>query len=166
MNIPLYPRIVLVGTPPAGRERAASNGMAIKVEYSQPGGGLLDITRLEQGTDIVAAVTVTNTGRAGIYQELALTQIVPSGWEIRNQRMEQVSSVQSDRFDYQDIRDDRVYTYFDLGQGKSATYRAVMNASYTGRFYLPMVDVAAMYDETINARITGQWVEVVRPGGK
>ncbi len=63
-------------------------------------------------------------------------------------------------FNYQDIRDDRVYTYFDLGANQSKTFRVQLNASYAGEFYLPAVVSYAMYDESISARVPGEWVEV------
>ncbi|MCK4460383.1 MAG: hypothetical protein KAW46_01185, partial [candidate division Zixibacteria bacterium] len=63
-----------------------------------------------------------------------------------------------------DIRDDRIYTYFNLKQGESKTFRVMLSATYLGRFYLPMVNVEAMYDATINARLPGGWVKVERPG--
>ena len=62
------------------------------------------------------------------------------------------------------MRDDRVYSYFDLKAGESKTIELAANASYLGRFYLPMIAVEAMYDATINARAKGQWVEVVEAG--
>ena len=64
---------------------------------------------------------------------------------------------------YQDIRDDRVYSYFNIGAQRSQTYRVQLNAAYQGRFYLPSVGCEAMYDHTINARQPGQWVEVITP---
>ena len=162
---PLFARLVLEGTPPAGREKAAENGMKVRVQYTTPKGDALDIAKLEQGTDIVAEVTVTHTGSDyRHYRELALTTIMPSGWEIRNLRMESISATTNSNFEFQDIRDDRIHTYFSLGRNKSRTYRFLMNASYLGRFYLPMVNVEAMYDATINARQPGRWVEVVKPG--
>ena len=65
---------------------------------------------------------------------------------------------------YQNIRDDRVYSYFDLRKGKTKTFRILLNAAYLGKFYLPTVYCAAMYDNKINARKPGKWVEVVKPG--
>ncbi|HEY0978556.1 MAG TPA: hypothetical protein VGE21_13875, partial [Flavobacteriales bacterium] len=119
----------------------------------------------EQGTDFQAVVTVQNPGLNGYYAQLALTQVFPSGWEIRNSRLEGTESAQRNSyFTYQDIRDDRVHTYFDLSSGMQVTYRVLLNAAYTGRYYLPATQCSAMYDNTINARNTGQWVNVVRPG--
>ena len=69
-------------------------------------------------------------------------------------------------FEFQDIRDDRIYTYFDLDQAKSKTFRVRMNASYLGRYYLPPIHVETMYDATLYARVPGQWVNVVLPDGQ
>jgi uncharacterized protein YfaS (alpha-2-macroglobulin family) len=160
----LYPRLILSGLPPVGRETAASNGFGLDVQYLRPDGKPLDPSRMDQGTDFKAVVKVTNSGVRGDYRGVALSQVVASGWEIRNDRLDPSRRRASSAFDYQDVRDDRVYTYFDLKAGETKTVEVAMNASYLGRFYLPMVTVEAMYDATLNARARGQWVEVVAPG--
>ena len=160
----LYPRLILSGLPPVGRETAASNGFALEVQYLLPDGKPLDPSRLGQGTDFKAVVKVTNNGVRGDYREVALSHVVASGWEIRNDRLDPSRQRASSVFAHQDVRDDRVYTYFDLKAGETKTVEVAMNASYLGRFYLPMVAVEAMYDATLNARAKGQWVEVVEPG--
>lgn len=161
----IYVRMVRVGTPLPGEEQAASNGLAMEVHYQSMDGDPLDPSTLDQGTDFQAVVSVRNPGIRGSYQELALTQVFPSGWEIRNSRLEGTESAQANSpFTYQDIRDDRVLTYFDLGAGQVVTYRVFLNASYTGRFHLPSTTCSAMYDNTINARNGGQWVQVVKGG--
>ncbi len=161
----LYPRIIIEGIPPVGSETASQSGMSIDVEYLTLKGKAMDCSSLDQGTDFVAQVSIKNTGHAGRYDEIALSHIFPSGWEIRNMRMDPgVFPGEDSGFDYQDIRDDRVYTYFDINRGEKKTFRVMLNASYTGRFYLPMVMVEAMYDATINARVPGQWITVIQPG--
>jgi hypothetical protein len=70
----------------------------------------------------------------------------------------------SDQPAYQDIRDDRVYSYFDLEPNHSLTFRIRLNASYLGRFYLPSVICEAMYDHTIGSCRHGQWVEIKEAG--
>jgi uncharacterized protein YfaS (alpha-2-macroglobulin family) len=160
----VYPRLVLSGLPAVGRETAATNGLALDVQYLTPDDTPLDPSRLVQGTDFRAVVKVTNTGARGDYQEVALSHVVASGWEIRNDRLDPSRSRASSAFQYQDVRDDRVYTYFDLKAGETKTVELALNASYLGRFYLPMVTAEAMYDATLNARAKGQWVEVVEPG--
>jgi uncharacterized protein YfaS (alpha-2-macroglobulin family) len=92
-----------------------------------------------------------------------LSQIFPSGWEINNLRLNDDESIaKTDRGDYQDIRDDRVYTYFDLAPGKARTFNTILTASYAGSYYLPAVSCEAMYDHSIYARKKGQLVEVVK----
>jgi uncharacterized protein YfaS (alpha-2-macroglobulin family) len=102
----------------------------------------------------------------GAYANMALTQIFPSGWEINNLRLNDDEGTQkTDRGQYQDIRDDRVYTYFYLEGGKTRTFTVLLTASYTGVFYLPAVTCEAMYDNSIYARVKGQLVEVVKVAG-
>jgi uncharacterized protein YfaS (alpha-2-macroglobulin family) len=160
----LYPRLILSGLPPVGRETAASNGLVMRVEYRTMAGAALDPARLDQGTDFKAIVTVTSTGERGDYEQLALSHVVPSGWEIHNERMGGGGRRRPVGLHYQDIRDDRVFSYFDLKAGETKMVALLLNASYLGRFYLPPVGVEAMYDATINARVVGRWVEVVQAG--
>lgn len=161
----LFARIILEGIPETGDQSSAENNLKMSVSYTKMDGSSLDPSKLEQGTDFIAEVTITNPGVRGEYQQMALTQIFPSGWEIHNTRMDETeSTVKSDYPTYQDIRDDRVYTYFDISPNKAKTFRIVLNAAYTGKFYLPTVYCEAMYDNTINARKPGKWVEIVKPG--
>ena len=162
----LYPRLVLAGLPPVGRETAAANGLRLKVEYQTMEGAALDPSRLDQGTDFKAIVTVTSTGERGDYEQLALSHLVASGWEIHNERLSPARRRGPSPYEYQDVRDDRVYTYFDLKKGESKTVELLLNASYLGRFYLPPVSVEAMYDATIGARVVGRWVEVIQVGSR
>ncbi|MBP7515705.1 MAG: hypothetical protein KA791_14215, partial [Flavobacteriales bacterium] len=82
----LYVRTVRTGTPLPGEESPANNGLVVDVRYQNMAGEWLDPKSLEQGTDFQAVVTIQHPGIRGNYQELALTQVFPSGWEIRNSR--------------------------------------------------------------------------------
>jgi len=154
----VYPRVVLTGTPEAGSETAASNGLELRILYTDGEGKELDPARLGQGRNVTVEVSVTNTGRGGTCEEIALTCLLPSGWEILG------TDGGSRDYEFQDVRDDRIHTYFDLAQGGTKTFRFLLHASYLGRFYLPMTVVETMYDADIHAREPGRWVEVVRPG--
>jgi uncharacterized protein YfaS (alpha-2-macroglobulin family) len=162
----LYARIVLEGVPEIGDQSDAQNDLKLNITYKTMSGEDIDPSKLVQGSDFYAEVTVTNPGARGSYKEMALSQIFPSGWEIHNTHMdESESSIKSSVPTYQDIRDDRVYTYFNLSPNETKTFRIILNATYMGKYYLPTVYCEAMYDNTINARQHGQWVEIVRPGG-
>jgi uncharacterized protein YfaS (alpha-2-macroglobulin family) len=158
-----YVRLILKGTPLAGRETAVNQGISMQVEYETKNGQTLSPLAIEQGTDFIANVTLNAQPVSGPIDRVALTQIFPSGWEIRNMRFEQLSEKESG-YEYRDIRDDRVYTYCSLNPQPVSHYRIELNAAYVGRYYLPAVYASAMYDETINAVAPGKWVEVKEPG--
>jgi uncharacterized protein YfaS (alpha-2-macroglobulin family) len=90
---------------------------------------------------------------------MALSQVFPSGWEIRNERMTGTNSqINSDEYEYQDFRDNAVFTFFDMQKVK--TYRTMLTATYAGKYFMPDIQCEAMYDHNILARIPGQWIEV------
>ena len=160
----LYARLILSGIPLTGDQSQAFNDLNMEVKYTNLKGFRINPKRIEQGTDFIAEITIKNPGYKGNYYEMALTEIFPSGWEIHNARMDNNlgQKFKSDYPRYQDIRDDRVYTYFNVYNRRSKTFKIMLNASYLGKFYLPTVYCEAMYDNTINARIPGRWVEVVK----
>ncbi|MDR3246570.1 MAG: Ig-like domain-containing protein [Prevotellaceae bacterium] len=160
-NNNVYVQISKTGTPVAGQETAFENKIKLKVSFND-GNSLIDPSKLKQGTDFYAVIEVVNLSPAGeAYSNIALTQIFPSGWEIMNDRLLGLETEkQTDNYDYCDIRDDRIYTYFNLKNTKR--FAVKLNAAYVGKFYLPAAKVEAMYDGTINANNTGQWVEVVK----
>jgi uncharacterized protein YfaS (alpha-2-macroglobulin family) len=162
----LYARLIQYGQPVTGEAVTPVNNpdvLTMRINYFNLKGQAVDVSNLKQGTDFVAQVIVKNPGRRGQYDNMALTQIFPSGWEILNTRlMENDDVYKSSPSDYRDIRDDRVNTYFSLAEGKEATFYVMLNASYAGRYYLPATYCAAMYNNNINALAKGQWVEVVK----
>jgi uncharacterized protein YfaS (alpha-2-macroglobulin family) len=156
---PVYVRVLRTGQPAPGNEKPVSNGLKLAVSYADKDGKPLDEGSLPQGTDIVAKITVTNpTNRP--YEELAMAYMAPAGWEIGNPRFEGWSQDAEAGFEYQDVRDDRVYTFFSLAGGKGKTLKLMLNASYLGKFYLPPTKVEAMYDSSINAAAEGRWITV------
>ncbi len=161
----LFARLTLTGIPETGTVEAEQNNLRMSVVYKHMDGRSLDIRRIDQGTDFKAEVSISNPGQLGYYSNLVLSQLFPSGWEIHNTRMDEVTSVhQASIPSYQDIRDDRVHTHFDLAAGETKKFVVVLNAAYLGRFYLPGVFCEAMYNNDVSARLPGQWVEVVVPG--
>jgi uncharacterized protein YfaS (alpha-2-macroglobulin family) len=162
----LYLRLIQKGQPSSGLDIKTfvdPQIMEMRIGYFTMGGKLIDPSSLKQGTDFVAQVNIKNPGRRGRYDNLALTQIFPSGWEILNSRMLNNDEVfKSSPSDYRDIRDDRVNTYFSLPEGREVTYYVMLNAAYAGHYYLPAVYCEAMYNNSISSTIKGQWVDVVK----
>jgi uncharacterized protein YfaS (alpha-2-macroglobulin family) len=153
---PVYARASVKGTPAEGTESARSQGLGLAVEYRALKGGALDPDKLAPGEDMEIRVTVRNLSYDRAVPETALVHILPAGWEIVNTRLgdsNESASGTSGRpagsVDYQDIRDDRVMSYFDLPRGGSTTVSFVVNRAYQGTFFRPAIRAYAMYDESI-----------------
>lgn len=172
---PLYVFVNNVGVPKAGGETESSSTLKMDVNFTDLKGNAIEVNKLPQGQDFKAVVTVTTDKSESIQykiEDVALSMVMASGWQIRNQRLE--GDTLNKALDYQDIRDDRVMSYFSLWNRHYWHYRysdqtqdqitieVVLNASYAGKFYLPGWTVAAMYDDDIKASTKGQWVEVVK----
>lgn len=159
---PLFAQVVASGMPAIAPDTDIQQGLRQVVKFRTPKGETISVDRIQQGTDVVVEVVITHPGTTGTYRELALEMIFPSGWEILNPRMmDPALGTPTSAFAYQDFRDDRVYTYFDLEPGQSRVYRILVNTSYVGRFFMPGIKTSAMYDASIQATSVGRWVEVV-----
>ena len=156
----LFAKVIIEGVPLVGDKSASSSNLSLTVTYKDIAGKEIQPDKLKQGTEFKAEVTISNPGTKGFLKEMALNQIFPAGWEIHNLRMD--GGGENNEARYQDIRDDRVYSYYELPEKMSKKIVIHLNATYLGRFYLPTVYSEAMYDNTINARVPGRWVEVVK----
>ncbi len=164
----LFVRAVATGTPDQGNEEAYANNVTVDVRYTDAAGRVIRVDSLEKGTALAALVTVNNpTPR--IMRNLVLTQVFPAGWEILSTRFMNDSNFEgrgdneglAAGISYQDIRDDKVYTYIDyLPSGRSVTVKLNLAATYGGRFYLPPVWCEAMYDNLTRANTAGSEVVV------
>ncbi len=160
----LFIRVHSEGIPIVDNSPDFDNDLKMSIRYLDLDGNPINPESLIQGTDFMLEVDLAHPGIKPDYHEMALTQIFPSGWEIRNLRMEQgESTLMRDEPEYQDIRDDRVYSYFDLRRGGSKTFRVILHAAYLGEFYMPAIYCEAMYDREISAKKGGGWVKVNQP---
>jgi uncharacterized protein YfaS (alpha-2-macroglobulin family) len=156
----LYVNLVTKSQPLNDTLPAVSNNLRIEVSYTDLANNPIRVSELQQGTDFFAVVRVTNQSHRPL-TDMALTHIIPSGWEVFNERM--FTGGDSDgSYTYRDIRDDRVLTYFDLQRTQSKTFKIRLQASYVGTFVLPAVHCEAMYDTEVNARTRAERVKVVR----
>ncbi len=158
----VYVRVLNSGKLPLGQELAEQRGLSVSVDYTDLKGNKIPISKLKQGEDFVATITVTNLKNENV-NDIALTQIFPSGWEIVNTRFTDFGDTTVSQARYTDIRDDRVHFYFDLphrGKLDTKTFTVMLNASYLGKYYLPGTQVEAMYDNDYFVRTKGRWVEI------
>ncbi|TRX46587.1 alpha-2-macroglobulin [Bacteroides sp. HF-5092] len=140
---------------------AISDNLRMDIRYANLNGTPLSVNDIIQGTDFMAITSISNISGTSDYTNLALTHIIPSGWEIYNERMvaPETENVAPDgsgksvsKYSYQDIRDDRVLTYFNLRRGETKVFTVRLQATYAGNFILPAVQCEAMYDVNVQAR--------------
>ena len=131
------------------------SGLQMEVRYCNDQGTPLDIRHLKQGEDVLTEISVRNTGLTGTYEELALSYLVPSGFEIINERL--TANATWPGAEHIDIRDDCFHIYFSLRQNETKIFKFRCNAAFRGDYMLPAVQCSAMYDNTIQA---------IWPGGR
>jgi uncharacterized protein YfaS (alpha-2-macroglobulin family) len=159
---PLYVTFIQKGVPLKSDLLKEDKGLAMNIQYLDMAMKPVDEKSLGQGTDFAMVVKVSNNTYRSV-ENIALTQMVPSGWEIQNTRLFEADwGIKESSFDYRDFRDDRVYTYFGLNRGETKTFIVILNASYKGRYYQPSIFCEAMYTENCYARIPGKEVMVTR----
>lgn len=158
----LYATLVTSSTPQHGETiQARSSGISLNVNYLSAGGTTVSPYSIPQGTDFIAVLTVSNVSGVKDYSNLALTEAIPSGWEIFNDRLTGGESAGTD-YTYRDIRDDKVVWFFDLPKGTAKTFRVKMHAAYEGEFILPAVKCEAMYDSKVSANTASGTARVTK----
>ncbi|WP_081804649.1 MG2 domain-containing protein [Dokdonia sp. PRO95] len=158
-NSTVFIRLVQSGKLPLGKELVDQKNLQVKTTFYNLAGEVMSINNLQQGEEFTAKITVSNTSRDYV-DNVALTQIFPSGWEIVNTRFTDAQGGTAGSARYTDIRDDRVQFYFDMSKTSTRTFTVRLNASYLGDYYLPGTQVEAMYDATYYARSKGAWIKV------
>jgi len=158
---PAYVTLIQKGVPLQADATKAESGISMKAEYMDLNKNPIDPKVLVQGTDFLMIVKITNTSMIKL-TNLALTQMVPSGWEIRNTRLFEADyGIKESTYDYRDFRDDRVNTFFGLAAAETKTFVLILNAAYKGEFSQPSLWCEAMYIENCYARIPGIAVKVM-----
>jgi uncharacterized protein YfaS (alpha-2-macroglobulin family) len=146
-------------------EPAQSSNLSLNVTYHTPYGSIDEAKGVEQGDEIIIRVTVRNQSNVNL-DYMALTVKSPSGWELLNPRILKTADVQSNaynNFNFQDFRDDKVYTYFKLNKnapGSSRVFSFRARAQLLGDYYLPSVRAADMYDLDVFATTAAKRVTV------
>ncbi|MRX37832.1 hypothetical protein GJU43_00955 [Flavobacterium sp. LC2016-23] len=157
----IYVRVLNTGILPIGQENAVQSNLSAGIVFRNRKGSVIEVSKIAQGTEFMAEVTIKNLKNEYV-QNVALSQILPSGFEIVNTRFTDYGEATNNTADYIDIRDDRTNFYFGLKAGETKTFKILLNASYLGTYYLPGLQCEAMYDHTFLARTKGFWVQVVK----
>lgn len=158
----VFVRVYSKGVLPIGEEKAIQRNLKVTKRYASKNGLEISPLKLAQGTNFLAEIQIENTSIRSV-ENIALTEYLPSGWEIINTRYTDFgAATKSNDLDFVDIRDDRVNYYFSLKGKEKKTITLLLNASYLGKYYLPGIQCEAMYDHDYFVRGTGKWVEITK----
>lgn len=146
-----------------------SRNLNLEVRWLDENGAAIDPTRLRQGTIFWGHFRVSKTVEYNYkIEEIALVQLLPSGWEIDNVRLsgetqpEWMKGWRLNREEYLDLRDDRALWFFDMNpHEQSLDFIIKLSAVTVGEFFLPPTQVEAMYNNTYKAMKAGRKVDVV-----
>jgi uncharacterized protein YfaS (alpha-2-macroglobulin family) len=168
---PVFIKVVARGTPAVPDEKPVSKGLSLRLDFLDMNEDPVDPNTVAYGQDLIVEAVVRNLGPAPL-RNLALTLPLPSGWEIVDFRPgealpkprdedsygEDIVRPEAPLYQYQDRRDDRVFTYFALDGREEKRFRIYVNRTYEGKFYLPAASVEAMYDARFQAVVPGRWL--------
>ncbi len=158
----VYARLVAKGIPIEGDYQTQDRQLNMNVWLANKSGEKIENNIFYQGDDVVLNVEVVHPGNRGAYEEMALTTALPSGFEILNQRLFDIPSENGNSFEYQDVRDSRIMTYFDIPSGNKKLFQFKVNTAYEGKYYFPPVVCEAMYNNAIYASTPGMWIEIIK----
>jgi uncharacterized protein YfaS (alpha-2-macroglobulin family) len=142
--------------------------LKLAVEWLDEDGMKMNPADVRQGQSFWGHFKVNKLpGYRSKIEEIALVQVLPSGWEIDNTRLSGearpgwMNRWSMGREEYLDIRDDRIMWFFDLpSYGNDFDFAVKINAVTAGEFILPPTLLEAMYNNNYRASKAGRMVIV------
>jgi uncharacterized protein YfaS (alpha-2-macroglobulin family) len=154
------------GVPLKDEAQASQKNLALEVSWYDENGNEINPQNCKQGTTIFGKYSVKNTSPLRELSEIALVQIIPSGWAIENTRLNNtmlpdwVRAWNVNKEDFLDMRDDRVMWFFDLKDQVTLDFVVKINCVNAGDFWLPAALTEAMYNSDFKANTEGKKVHV------
>ena len=141
-----------------------SNKLVVKRSFFDEKGNAIDESEIQSSKSFYMGIAVSPTQNFGRINNVALTQVLPSGWEVANTLLDSgnlaSNAPKSSHFDFIDIRDDKIIWFFSLDGSKKSNFYIKLNAVTPGKYTLPGAFVEAMYDDSFQALSEGKSVLV------
>ena len=154
------------GVPLVDNRPASAERINLEVEWLDENGSKINPETTAQATTLYGHFKVKKNTSISYINEVALVQILPSGWEIENLRLsndqlpEWTGNWNLNNEEYLDIRDDRIMWFFNLGSS-ALDFVVKINVVTQGNFYMPPTVVEAMYNNNYHALVPGMKVKVL-----
>jgi uncharacterized protein YfaS (alpha-2-macroglobulin family) len=167
LNGVVFAEIQTRGLPLEDNIKTESKGLVLERVLFNQSGKRISVSQIKQG-EAFWLVFGAKSLAASRVENLALSSILPSGFEISNERLNEYNrpgwlnniNPPLSTPDYVDIRDDRINWFFALSPNQTKIFAVQIHPSYAGEFRWPGVVLEAMYSPDYFARITGERVSV------
>ncbi|MGB6648590.1 MAG: alpha-2-macroglobulin family protein, partial [Bacteroidota bacterium] len=145
----VYYSVVTKGIRRDGAVRIEDSNLRVRRELFDRTGRAVDPGSVRQNDLVIVRVSLTSS--VNLLENVAVTDLLPAGFEIDNPRITETTeySIVKDaaRPEHLDIRDDRIifYTSFS-GRNRTQLFYYVVRAVSRGTFHYPAIVAEAMYD--------------------
>jgi uncharacterized protein YfaS (alpha-2-macroglobulin family) len=162
----VYATLSWNGVPLKDQSVALQKNLSLKVSWLDESGNSINPQNLKQGATFFGKFSVKNTSQLSNVSELALVQVIPSGWQVENTRINSTllpdwaRSWNLNKEKYLDIRDDRIMWFFNLTRDETLDFVVKLNCVSAGEFWLPGTLLEAMYNNDYKATTEGKKVYV------
>jgi hypothetical protein len=143
--------------------------LRIRRTYYDRFGKQIEGNTFNQGDLVVCCITLQGTGKS--VDNVAVTDMVPAGFEIMNPRttslnnLNWMKNVTQSTPQYLDIRDDRLLYFTNVPAKGAQQFYYMMRAINTGEFQLPAIGAEAMYDPEYHSYHGATKVKIVKGKG-
>ncbi|HPF93952.1 MAG TPA: hypothetical protein PLV65_08435, partial [Tenuifilaceae bacterium] len=162
----VYASLSWNGVPLKDDSKIFAKNLSLDVTWYDENGNTIKPQSLKQGTTFYGRFSVKNTSPLNRVSEVALMQMLPSGWQVENIRINNTllpnwtRGWNLNKENYLDIRDDRVMWFFDLKDDETLDFVVKLNCINAGEFWLPGTLLEAMYNNDFKASTEGVKVYV------
>ncbi|XAK23775.1 MG2 domain-containing protein [Campylobacter coli] len=148
----------------ASENPAFSNKISLDRAFYDEKGNKISPSEIGSGQTFYMRISVSLNEGANYVSNIALTQILPSGWEVSNTLLDDntPSFVKNSNYDFIDVRDDKIMWFFGLNKNRTHHFYIKLNAITPGSYTLSGAYAEAMYDDTYRALSESEKVVVKR----
>lgn len=143
---------------------AFSNKISLDRAFYDEKGNKISPSEIGSGQTFYMRISVSLNEGANYVSNIALTQILPSGWEVSNTLLDDntPSFIKNSNYDFIDVRDDKIMWFFGLNKNRTHHFYIKLNAITPGSYTLSGAYAEAMYDDTYRALSESEKVVVKR----
>lgn len=141
-----------------------SNKITLNRAFYDEKGNEINPNQIKSGQTFYMRISASLDNNAAYVSNIALTQILPSGWEVSNTLLDDnmPSFFKNSNYDFIDVRDDKIMWFFGSGRNQTQNFYIKLNAVTPGAYTLSGAYAEAMYDDTYRALSESEKVVVKR----